>query len=185
MAARASILQSYKEASLAERLDIICKNYPIFLGIVDSSTDGLIYVIENEKAYNKRFSNGDTGVRVQKSRSTDTTADTAINNVMTRDALIACDFSGGVLDGTDRAEEFKQEAFTLQKMRADYDLFNSQLKILKPQERQLFVGFISREMDYGMIADEIGSGLDYAVLKIHRAKMKIKGKMIDYLEGKL
>ena len=64
-------------------------------------------------------------------------------------------------------------------------MFNSQLKILKPQERQLFVGFISREMDYGMIADEMGSGLDYAVLKIHRAKMKVKGKMIDYLEGKL
>ena len=72
---------------------------------------------------------------------------------------IACDFSGGVLDGTDRAEEFKQEAFTLQKMRADYDLFNSQLKILKPQERQLFVGFISREMDYGMIADEMAIGM--------------------------
>lgn len=183
--ARANFVKQYADADAAGRVDIICKNYPIFLGIVDSSTDGLIYVIENEKAYNKRSSNGDTGVRVQKSRSTDTTADTATNNVMIRDALIACDFSGGVLDGTDRAEEFKQEAFTLQKMRADYDLFNSQLKILKPQERQLFVGFISREMDYGMIADEIGSGLDYAVLKIHRAKMKIKGKMIDYLEGNL
>ena len=102
--ARANFVKQYADADAAGRVDIICKNYPIFLGIVDSSTDGLIYVIENEKAFNRKSTNGDLGVRVQKSRSTDTTADTAINNVMTRDALIACDFSGGVLDGTDRAE---------------------------------------------------------------------------------
>lgn len=183
--ARANFVKQYADADAAGRVDIICKNYPIFLGIVDSSTDGLIYVIENEKALNRKSTNGDLGVRVQKSSCSDTTADTAISNVMTREALIACDFSGGVLDGTDRPEEFKQKAFILQKMREDYDLFNSQLNSLKPQERELFVGFISKEMDYGMIADEIGSGLDYAVLKIHRAKMKIKAQMIDYFEGNI
>lgn len=183
--ARASFVKQYADADAAGRVDIICKNYPIFLGIVDSSTDGLIYVIESEKEYNKRSSHGDLGVRVQSTRNNDATADTAINNVITRDALIACDFSGGVLDGTDRAEEFKREAHTLRRMRDDFDLFNSQLKILKPDERQLFLGFITREKDYGMIADEIGSGLDYAVQKIHRAKMKVKVQMVDYLEGNI
>lgn len=70
-------------------------------------------------------------------------------------------------------------------MREDYDLFNSQLNSLNPQEKELFIGFISKKMDYGMIADEIGSGLDYAVLKIHRAKMKVKTQMIDYFEGNI
>ena len=54
--ARANFVKQYADADAAGRVDIICKNYPIFLGIVDSSTDGLIYVIENEKAYNKRSS---------------------------------------------------------------------------------------------------------------------------------
>ena len=34
----------------------------------------------------------------------DITADTAISNVITRDAIIACDFSGDVLEGVDRGE---------------------------------------------------------------------------------
>ena len=46
--ARANFVKQYADADAAGRVDIICKNYPIFLGIGDSSTDGLIYVIENE-----------------------------------------------------------------------------------------------------------------------------------------
>jgi rubrerythrin len=45
---------------------------------------------------------------------------------MTRDALIACDFSGGVLDGTDRGEAFIREALILKDMRRDYKLFKKE-----------------------------------------------------------
>lgn len=114
MAAIRNILNVYEKADSAKKVDIIIRYYPNFMGIVDGYTEGLRYMIENEKAYNRSKSQGDLGVRVQASgKHSDITADTAISNVLTKDAIIACDFSGDVLDGVDRGEEFQREAFLL------------------------------------------------------------------------
>lgn len=97
MVAKASIIEIYAKADAAGRVDIICKNYSNFIGIVDGYTDGIRYMIESEKAYNRKKNHGDLGVRVQTSGiHSDITADTAISNVITRDAIIACDFSGDI-----------------------------------------------------------------------------------------
>ena len=51
------------------------------------------------------------GVRVQTGGMTsDPTAKHAIRNVMTRDALINCDFSGDVLDGVDHPEAYMKDS---------------------------------------------------------------------------
>ena len=114
MAAIRNILNVYEKADSAKKVDIIIRYYPNFLGIVNSYTEGLLYMIENEKAYNRSKNRGDLGVRVQTSgKHSDITADTAISNIITRDAIIACDFSGDVRDGVDRGEEFQKEAFLL------------------------------------------------------------------------
>ena len=81
MVAKASIIKNYAKADAAEKVDIICKNYPNFIGIVDGYTEGLCYMIENEKAYSRMQNRGDLGVRVQSSgMHSDITANTAINN---------------------------------------------------------------------------------------------------------
>ena len=54
---------------------------------------------------------------------------------------IACDFSGDVLDGVDRGEEFQKEIFLLRMMRKDYELFNQQLGILDKEETEVFGQF--------------------------------------------
>ena len=41
MVAKASIIKNYAKADAAEKVDIICKNYPNFIGIVDGYTEGL------------------------------------------------------------------------------------------------------------------------------------------------
>ena len=51
MVAKASIIKNYAKADAAGKVDIICKNYSNFIGIVDGYTEGLCYMIENEKAY--------------------------------------------------------------------------------------------------------------------------------------
>ena len=82
-----AIIKIYADASPGAKVDIICKNYPNFLGILDGYTEGLLYKIENEKEYNKKADCGELGVRVQSSgRCSDKTATQAINNVITRDA---------------------------------------------------------------------------------------------------
>mgnify|MGYP000115636406 CR=1 FL=1 len=61
MVAKASIIEIYARADAAGKVDIICKNYSNFIGIVDGYTEGLRYMIESEKAYNRKkmgFSQG-------------------------------------------------------------------------------------------------------------------------------
>lgn len=114
-------------------------------------------MIESEKAYNHRRNHGDLGIRVQTSGiHSDITADMAISDVITRKAIIACDFSGGVREGVDCGEEFWQEAYTLRKMRADFNLFNQQLSILGRNELRIFRDYLSGEKDIAEIADEEG-----------------------------
>lgn len=126
MATKANIIKVYAQADSAKKVDIIIRYYPNFMGIVESYTDGLRYMIENEKAFNRQANRGELGVRVQaKGNHSDITGNSAVASVMTREALVACDFSGDVLEGIDRQEEFKQESFTLRTMRLDYELFNS------------------------------------------------------------
>lgn len=62
--------------------------------------------------------------------TSDPTAKKAIRNVLTREALINCDFSGDVMDGVDRADEYMRDAYLLRDMRKDYELFRRQLCIL-------------------------------------------------------
>ncbi len=184
MVAKASIIKNYAKADAAGKVDIICRNYSNFIGIVDGYTEGLCYMIENEKAYNRRRNHGDLGVRVQSSGAhSDITADTAISNVITREAIIACDFSGDVLEGVDRVEEFQSDAYTLKKMRADFELFNRQLCILGRNEQRIFKGYLSGEKDIGAIAEEEGIQYESAAQKVRRAKVKIKVQMVGFLEG--
>ena len=108
--------------------------------------EGLRYMIESEKAYNRKKNHGDLGVRVQTSGiHSDITAETAISNVI-----------------------------TLRRMRADYDLFNQQLSILGRNESRIFRGYLSGEKDIGEIAEEEGIQYEFAAQRARRAKVKIK-----------
>ena len=186
MAAKASIIKIYINADPAKKVDIICKHYPNFIGIVDSYTEGLRYMIENEKSYNQKASIGDLGIRVQSiGHYTDTTGDTAVNNVTVRDALIRCDFSEGILNGIDSSEEIQRKAFILKDMRKDYELFNNQLQILSENEYKLFQNYLRREKTIMDIAETEGIQYDSALQKLRRLKKKIKIQMIGFLDGNM
>ena len=133
MATKANIIKVYAQADSAKKVDIIIRYYPNFMGIVESYTDGLRYMIENEKAFNRQANRGELGVRVQaKGNHSDITGNSAVASVMTREALVACDFSGDVLEGVDRQEEFKQEAFTLRTMRLDFYTPDFESLVMEP-----------------------------------------------------
>ena len=129
--AEKNLIKIYVNATSAKRVDIIIRHYTDFMGIVDGYTEGLRYMIECEKESNSRQDVGDLGVRVQPGGMTSgPTAKKAIRNVLTREALINCDFSGDVMDGVDRADEYMRDAYLLRDMRKDYELFRRQLCIL-------------------------------------------------------
>ena len=180
-----NLVHRYAKADAMDRINLIYNNFASFLGVVESRTEGLVYLIENEKATNRRHENGDLGVRVQKSTISDPTGNTATGNVMTRDALIACDFSGGVLDGTDRREAFIREALILKDMRRDYKLFNDQLNCLEEKEREIVLNFIERKKTMNELAEELCIDSYSVKKKLRRSKKKVMDLMTDYMEGRL
>lgn len=184
MVAKTNVLQSYKVADTAGKVDIICKYYTDFMGIVESFTEGLRYMIENEKAYKRRVEKGELGVRVKGGRSySDVTADTAIHHVLIREAIITCDFTGNVFEGVEHREEYKERAITLKNMRDDYELFNRQLAILGQEELRVFRNYLTGEKNLTSIADEEGIQYESAAQKVRRAKVKIKVQMACFMEG--
>ena len=114
----------------------------------------------------------------------DPTAKKAIRNVMTREAIINCDFSGDVMDGVDRAEEFMRDAYLLRDMRKDYDLFNRQLSILGT-EKETFEKYLRREKTLIDIAEEQGITYESAQQKIHRIRRKVKKQVVGFMDGKM
>ena len=167
-----NLIRVYTGATSEKRIDIIIKNYTKFIGIVDGYTDGLRYMIECEKESSHRQSAGDLGVRVQTGGMTSNpTARKAINNVITREALINCDFSGNVLDGVDQAEVYIRDAYILRDMRKDYNLFNSQLGILGT-EKETFTKYLQKEKTISDIAED--QGITYESARQQMQKIKVR-----------
>lgn len=179
-----NLIKIYVDANSAKRVDIIIKNYTSFIGIVDGYTDGLRYMIECEKESNSHQALGDLGVRVQTSGPvSDPTAKKAVRNVMTREAIINCNFAGGVLEGVDRAEEFKRDAYLLRDMRKDYELFNLQLSILG-KEKESFEKYLRQEITLLDIAEKDNITYESAQQKIHKIRLKVKKQVIGFMDGK-
>ena len=183
--AEKNLIKTYMSSSFEKRVDIIIKNYTNFMGIVDGYTEGLRYMIESEKESNRRQSIGDLGVRVQSGgMPSDTTAKKAIRNVLTRDALVNCDFSGNVLEGVDRAEMYIRDAYILRDMRKDYNLFNSQLGILGT-EQDMFLRYIRKEATLGVLAEERGISYETVQQKMVKIKNRLKQQVVGFMEGNL
>lgn len=178
-----NLIRVYTGATSEKRIDIIIKNYTKFIGIVDGYTDGLRYMIECEKESSHRQSAGDLGVRVQTGGMTsDPTARKAVNNVITREALINCDFSGDVLDGVDQAEVYIRDAYILRDMRKDYNLFNSQLGVLGT-EKETFTKYLLKEKTISDIAEDQGITYESARQQMQKIKVRMKKQVKRFMDG--
>lgn len=125
------------------------------------------------------------GVRVQGgSIKSDPTANKAVAKIMTTEALIKCDFSGDVLKGVDRAEEFVSDAYLLRKMRNDYQLFNKQVETLGA-EKDVFEKYLTGEMSLSDIAELQNISYESAQQKIHKIRSRVRRQVIGFMDGKM
>lgn len=122
-------------------------------------------------------------LRVQTGGMTsDPTARKAINNVITREALLNCDFSGNVLDGVDQAEVYIRDAYILRDMRKDYNLFNSQLGILGT-EKETFTKYLLKEKTISDIAEDQGITYESARQQMQKIKVRMKKQVKRFMDG--
>lgn len=183
MATKADIVQKYAVAPAAKRVEIICKNYQNFEGIIEGKIAAMSFVITEEKAYYRKQEHGDLGVRVQSSgHYDDITANTAINELSIKKAIMECDFSDGILEGTDHEEDFIYDACTLMKMRREYELFKSQMAYLNEKERQLFTTFLSKKKTIDDLAEELGVQYHSVVRRMNKLKQVVKAETIKAIE---
>lgn len=183
--AEKNFIKIYVDANSEKRVDIIIKHYTDFMGEIDGYTEGLRYMIQCDKESNSRKEIGDLGIRVKTGGTTsDPTAKSAIRNVMTRDALINCDFSGNVMDGVDRAEEYIRDAYLLRDMRNHYELFNQQLSILGA-DKEIFEKYLRHEKTLDDIAREQGIAYESAKQKIHKIRLRVKKQVVGFMDRKM
>ena len=184
MRVEANFIEEYKKADAAEKVEIICKNYPNFIGIIDGQTEGLCYMILNERLFHHGNSQNELGVRVQTSGlNNDVTANAAINNVVTKQAVIDCDFSGGVLEGLESKKEYEERAIALRRMRMDYELFRGQLGSLPLNDSRIFLGYLSGNKSLEEIASEEHITYNCLAKRIRKIKFKIKVQMVEFING--
>lgn len=166
MTTQASILQRYSMADTAGRVDIICKHYSNFLGIIESFTEGLRYMIEKEKfLYNSEVIKWPVS-----------------NAAIIKEAIVTCNFSGHVFEGISRREAYQENAVLLKGMRQDYELFNRLLSILGHDELRIFKCYLTGEKKISGIAEDEGIQYESVVQRVRRAKLKIKRQMTAILE---
>lgn len=177
-----SIVKIYFNSDAERRFEILCQNFSVFPGIIESYTEGLVYQIQAERDYNRRKATGDLGVSIQKiGWTSDPTAKKAVDNVMTRNAVITCEIEGKEFEQLEHKEEYKQDAYTLQLMRTDYNLFSKQLCILNQKDRELFTKYISREQCLGDIADELEIQYESAYQRVRRIRRKMKRQTVQFM----
>lgn len=123
-----NLIQAYGNSSAEKRIDIIKNNYSNFLEIVDGYIEGICYMIEYERGSKSYRGKENLAVRTKSgSVKSGISLKRALRNVMTREALLKCDFSGDVLDGVEKSEDYIRDAKILWEMRRDYNVFKSQL----------------------------------------------------------
>lgn len=123
-----NLIQTYGSSSAEKRIEIIRNNYPNFLETIDGYIEELCYMIESERKSNGFGERDKLGMEIQiGNMKSEFMQKKAIRNVLTREALLKCDFSGDALDGVKNPEDYIWDAKILREMRRDYNVFKSQL----------------------------------------------------------
>lgn len=123
-----NLIQAYGSSSAEKRIEIIRNNYPDFLEIVDGYIEGLCYMIECERESKSHREKENPAIGMKMSCVKSSLAQKrALRNVLTREALLKCDFSGDVLDGVEKSEDYIRNVKILREMRRGYNTLKSQL----------------------------------------------------------
>ncbi len=180
--ARRNIVERYSRATVEKRVEIILDNYASFNRILDGYEKSLSIVIRNERDYNRKRQLGNSGIRVQTSRISDITSQTAIENVAIQEAIHDGDWRSAT-KGKDDVFKHRLEIETICQMRDDYDIVTGQLSVLLKEEYDLYLPYINGEKNCFEIAEDEGISLDAVRMRLHRYRGIVKEYSIPFMES--
>ena len=174
-----SIVETYRKAPAAKRIDIIIDNYSIFDQMIEGEEECIYIKIRREQEELRRRTD-DLGVRVQTSNISDITGNTATANADVSRAIHIGDWRLAA-KGTKHYTEYRKAIETLQLMRDDYDIVKGQLKGIKDEEH-LFQKYLNGEMKYEDLADDMKLSCDALRARIYRFRTTLKQKALFHME---
>ncbi len=183
MGSRDEFIKKYANADVNGRMEIILKNYPRFMQMVDGYEQCLSIIIRTEREYNRSKKNGDLGVRVQTSGVSDPTAKQAIENVMIQEAIRAGDIETALKD-TDDYERHAVEIKTLVNMREDYQILSNQFLFLADDEGKLFSDYICKRRSVPVIAEDEGVAYETMRWRLKGIRKLVKKNASEFLNCK-
>lgn len=185
MATGARVIQNYKAATHRKRIDIICENYSCMENIINAATIGLKRIlIEEVEDMRHKGDSAELGVHVKnKGVHSDPTCRDGIMHASVEDAIIKCDFSGGMIEGIVHEGFVIERAETLRLMRLDLVDFNAQLECLNEEEKDVFLPYINKDKSLDDVAADIGVEYKSALQRLRRIKVKIDEGMhpLDFI----
>lgn len=183
MATGAKVIQIYKKSTHKKQLDMICDNYNRLNNILEADVNGLIFLVLEDKAAQKREYQGDLGVRVQSvGHYSNPTMDQGNNEILIEQAITSCDFSSGIIEGIDHEFFVIDRAETHLIIKRDLIKFNKQLDCLQDEDRDFFLPYLYKKKGIDDLADEYGITYKSMQQRITRVKNRIDEGMhpMDY-----
>ena len=184
MAARANIVETYAESNSEQRLSILIKHFSYWDGILDASIYNLVEEIMAEIARCRREAIGDLGVRVQTSRLSDPTTAQGDNEMLIKEAVVDCNFAGGILSDIDDPEPLIIKACTIRDMRKDRSTFNAQFGYLAEDERVELKEFLSGKKSIEDFSKQWGIEYMSAYRKLEKLRNIVKEQTLVSMKGR-
>ena len=175
------LVDSYGQSNPHERFMLIYKNYEVFLKLIESYEIGLFNRILYEREYNLRAKKGeDIGIRIMTNSLSDPTARQAIENVLIREAIEEANDSGNILKDTDDPQKHRRDILTLQMMRREYEVFDTNLKALPGNEFRITYRYLHEGCKLGQIALDEDKAYQTILNIVSKTRKKLEGKTVIF-----
>lgn len=172
---------NYCSRSCEERINFILSNYGQMDQLIMAKTESLVYVICNQRAYNRKKDADELGIRIQTSaifRSM--TEEEAIERVMLKECIESGVISEELQEGIDNIDEVKQAIFDIRLLRNEYKLVECHISSLSLETKSIILPYLKKETNASKLAAKMCIEENSVKQRTYRIRKQIKEMVLPY-----
>lgn len=174
---------NYCSRSCEERIDFILSNYGQMDQLIKAKTESLVYVISNQRAYNRKKGADELGVRIQTSRVfRSMTEEEAIERIMLNESIENGEISEDLKEGIDNIEEINEAIFDIRLLKNEYRLIECHVNSLSLESKRIIVPYLKKETDAKKLAKQLCIEETSVKQRTYRIRKQIKEMVLPFLE---
>lgn len=172
---------NYCSKSCEERVDFILSNYGQMDQLIRAKTESLVYVISNQRAYNRKKDADELGVRIQTSRVfRSMTEEEAIERVMLNESIENGEIAEELKEGIDNLKEINEAIFDIRLLRNEYKLIECHVNSLSLESKKIIVPYLKRETNVCKLAAKLCIEGSSVKQRTYRIRKQIKEMVLPY-----